>query len=680
VKVVRLAAVDDEFGGGFDLLVGDVLVVRHRAETPAFFLGTGRADIAMYRGNFDISDRLEERVALRAAELSGEEVRLSPAAGQPALLTMSVAGGTLRFRSTQLVANRFWMRLVAAAGEMLWGGGEQMSYVNMAGRRFPLWTSEPGVGRDKSTELTLRADQAGHAGGDYWNTNYPQPTYLSSRHYALHVETSAYSCFDFRDPEFHEIEVWEIPAQVELFAASRFSGLVEQLSTRFGRPPRLPDWAFSGAILGLKDGVRSFERADSIIAAGAQVTGLWCEDWAGLRITSFGKRLFWDWRASDVRYPDLKKQIAVLSARGIRFLNYINPYLAVDGVLYQEALAGGYLALQLDSDEPYQVDFGEFFAGVVDFTNPAAASWFAERVIAQESLDLGVSGWMADFGEYLPIDVRLHSGDSGMLAHNAWPTLWAEVNARAVASRGRTGDVVFFMRAGFTGVSRFCPLLWAGDQSVDFSRHDGIGTVLRAALSSGLLGNAYHHSDLGGYTSLFGNVRTAELMMRWSELCAFSPVMRSHEGNRPDENLQLDSDPAILAHFVRMTEIHAALAPYVSALCDQAVSTGLPLQRPMFLDYEDDPNCWEIETQYCYGSELLVAPVIEAAIEAGSAMWSVYLPAKTRWVHLWSGQRYVGGARVAVEAALGYPPVFYREDGVHARLFAGIAERWGSPA
>ena len=78
------------------------------------------------------------------------------------------------------------------------------------------------------------------------NTSYPQPTYLSSRHYALHVQTTAYACFDFRDPSLHEIEVWEVPARVELFAANRFAELVTQLSTRFGRPPRLPDWVFSG--------------------------------------------------------------------------------------------------------------------------------------------------------------------------------------------------------------------------------------------------------------------------------------------------------------------------------------------------------------------------------------------------------------------------------------------------
>ena len=78
--------------------------------------------------------------------------------------------------------------------------------------------------------------------------------------------------------------------------------------------------------------------------------------------------------------------------------------------------------------------------------------------------------------------------------------------------RRRSGEALFFMRAGFTGVQRYCPLLWAGDQCVDFSRHDGLPSVICGALSSGLLGNAYHHSDIGGYTSLFGNVRTPELL------------------------------------------------------------------------------------------------------------------------------------------------------------------------
>jgi sulfoquinovosidase len=658
-------------GDGFDILAGETPVVSHRADAPAFHIGRGRPDVTMYRGNFDISDRLDERLALRHAEVAADlaGISLSLAPGLPPLLTLRVDGGAILPSATDAAFNRFWMRTSAESGERLWGAGEQMSYFDLAGRRFPLWTSEPGVGRDKSTELTFQCDRDHHSGGDYWNTNYPQPTYLSSRRYALHMETTAYACFDFRDPAFHEIEAWAVPERIELFAAPSFAGLVGALSTRFGRPPQLPAWSYSGAILGLKEGAASFERMDAMIAAGAIVTGLWCEDWVGLRITSFGKRLFWDWKANEQRYPALRERIAALNERGIRFLGYVNPYLAVDGSLYQEALAAGHLALKLDADEPYLVDFGEFDCGIVDFTSPAAADWFADQVIGREMLDYGLSGWMADFGEYLPTDVRLANGMDGMMAHNAWPTIWAEVNARAVASRGKTGDTVFFMRAGYTGVSGHCPLLWAGDQSVDFSRHDGIGTVIRAALSSGLLGNAYHHSDVGGYTSLYGNVRTAELLMRWSELGAFSPVMRSHEGNRPDDNLQLDSTPEILAHFARMTRIHAALAPYVAGLCREAEATGLPLQRPLFLDFEGDAECWGVETQYAYGAELIVAPVIDA----GATEWPVYLPAGAEWVHLWSGERFVGGVTVTVPAPLGEPPIFYRADGAHAALFAGMA-------
>jgi alpha-glucosidase len=537
----------------------------------------------------------------------------------------------------------------------------------MRGRRFPLWTSEPGVGRDKTTEITFKADVTGKSGGDYWNTNYPQPTYLSSRRYALHVETAAYSAFDFRQDAFHEIEIWAVPERIELTARPNFMGLVEAMSERFGRQPPLPEWVYGGAILGLKDGAKSFERLESIISAGAKVSGLWCEDWVGLRHTSFGARLFWDWKANEDRYPALRQRMAELEDRGIRFLGYVNPYLAADGSLFPEAEAAGYFAKD-STGKTALVDFGEFDCGVVDFTNPAAAEWFAERVIGENMLDFGLSGWMADFGEYLPIDVHLANGIDARLMHNAWPTLWAEVNARAVESRGKTGEILFFMRAGFTGVQKHCPLLWAGDQSVDFTRHDGLVTVISGALSSGLLGNAYHHSDIGGYTSLFGNVRTAELIMRWSEMAAFTPVMRSHEGNRPRDNLQIDQDPEVLSHFARMTRVYVHLVPYLKSLVDDASTRGLPVQRPLFLHFEEDARTYAIQDAYLYGPDLLVAPVWQA----GKAEWTTYLPEGADWVHVWSGRKFAGGREVTVEAPFGQPPVFSREGSRFAELFSGL--------
>ncbi|URD62342.1 alpha-glucosidase [Sphingomonas sp. KRR8] len=649
-------------------MLGDLLLL-DTSRGPLARVARGHSDVEMFRGNFRISDSPSDVTALESARLQGERLLLAADRASEPLLELHItdrpgADGALQLRTLAAGFDRIWLQFEGQAGERFWGGGEQMSYLCLNDRSFPIWTSEPGVGRDKSDLFTQAMDEVAMAGGDYWTTNYPQPTYLSSRCYALHADVSSYCVLDFTAERGPALEVWQEQATIEFTAAASPAALVGSLSTRFGRQPPLPDWAIGGAIVGLKEGTRSFDRLERILAAGAAVSGLWCEDWAGIRETSFGRRLFWDWQWNGGRYPDLPARIAGLKQRGIRFLAYANPYLAVDGPLYREAADAGHLAQQQGKDEPYAVDFGEFDAGVVDFTRAESRAWFAERILAREMLDIGIDGWMADFGEYLPTDVRLASGEDPMLAHNRWPVLWAQVNEQALRSRGKWGDALFFMRAGFSGVQAHCPLLWAGDQSVDFSRHDGINTVITAALSAGLVGNAYSHSDCGGYTSLGGKVRSAELLMRWCELAAFAPVMRTHEGNRPDENLQIDSTPELLNCFAGWSRVHAALAPYVRHLCDEAVATGLPAQRAMFLHYPDDPECAVLQNQYLYGADLLVAPIVEE----DTTQRRVYLPAGEAWRHLWSGEP-AGPGWVTAAAPIGSPPVYVRGGSEFAELF-----------
>ncbi len=653
---------------GFDLRFGDRLVLRHTASCPALVMAQGDAEVLMYRGNFRISDASTAELSPVSWRFCDGGIELLDDGAPVASITLT--GNAIEVRALQPQFDRLRLRFHAEPRECVWGGGEQMSYLALNGRSFPIWTSEPGVGRDKSTELTRRMDAEGMAGGDYWNTNYPQPTFLTSRWLAVHLDASCYSVLDFTDPATHAVDVWSATARIEIFADDGPQGLVSQLSTRFGRQPELPDWAIGGAIVGLKSGASSFDRLERFIAAGAAVSGLWCEDWAGVRETSFGRRLFWDWHSgarSAERFPDLKANIAGLNERGIRFLAYANPYIAADADLYEEARAGGHFCLRQSSDEVYLVDFGEFDCGVVDFTREETRAWFAERILGREMLDIGISGWMADFGEYLPVDLALADGSDPMEAHNRWPVLWADVNARAIKSRGRTGDALFFMRAGFSGVQAHCPLLWAGDQCVDFTRHDGIGTVITAALSAGLVGNAYSHSDCGGYTSLHGNIRTTELMQRWCELAAFAPVMRSHEGNRPDDNLQYDSNAELLACFARWSRVHAHLAPYVRQLCHEASEAGLPAQRPLFLHHPDDPALFTVQDQYLYGADLLVAPVIEE----GAVRRRVILPGEGPWRHCWTGEDFAPGSH-DIPAPVGQPPVFYRPDSAFAALFDGL--------
>jgi sulfoquinovosidase len=662
--------------GGFDLLLGDRIILRHRIDAPAFRIAKGNPTVTMVRGSFRHEDAPKDERVLRyvVPYAAGNQIGLSSVLdGEPMLAISYIPEdgphpAVIVARCLIDGFDRVHVDFVAEDDEYIWGGGEQMSYLALNGRRFPMWTSEPGVGREPGTELTDKMSADGSfAGGDYWTTNYPEPTFLSSRGYSARMLGTSFSELDLADGTRHRFSTWHKTAVIELHQADTPAELVQKLPHTSWPKHKLPHWGIGGAIIGLKDGANSFDRLEKIIEAGTAVTGLWCEDWCGIRQTSFGRRLFWDWQWQPARYPDLPAKIAELKARGIRFLGYVNPYLAADGPLYAEAATKGYFALRLDCDEPYLVDFGEFDAGVVDFTNPAAAEWFAEEIIGRRMLDFGLDGWMADFGEYLPVDLRLHDGDP-MEQHNNWPVLWAEVNHRAVASRGKTGEVLWFMRAGFTGSQQYCPLLWAGDQSVDFSRHDGIGTVITAALSAGLVGNAYSHSDVGGYTSLHGNVRTEELMQRWYELGAFTPVMRTHEGNRPEDNLQIDSTPELLAGFARWSRVHAALAPYVRHLCDEAQESGLPAQRALFLHYPDDRETFTIQDQYLYGSDLMVAPVIEERATARE----VYLP-EGDWVHVWSGVPYSAG-RHTIDAPIGWPPVFWREGSGFADLFASLPD------
>lgn len=661
-----------ERSNGFTLTYKNEVVIEHSEAHPFLFVGKGCAAYDMYRGNFKIEESLFERIPLINYKIeNGNNLKLTMynEGNKKLQLDFYEEAGRLvcKLNTNDRAINRVWIRLYAEKEEKVYGLGEQFSYFNLRGKNFPLWVSEQGVGRNKQTYETFLADVEDKAGGDYYSTFYPEPTFVSSRKYFFHTDESSYMNFNFKESNYHEIEFWHVPDKFIISRKDSFLEVLEDITDLLGRQAELPEWIYDGVILGIQGGTDTcLNKVKKAKELGVPVAGIWAQDWEGKRITPFGKRLMWNWQWNEEMYPGLDIEIKKLSAEGVKFLGYANPYLAIEGNLFKEASSNGYI-VQNAIGEDYLIDMGCFYAGVVDLTNPKAFEWY-KNVIKVNLIDFGLAGWMADFGEYLPTDAVLYSGESAELLHNRWPALWARLNYEAVEERGKLGEVFFFMRAGFTGSQKYSTMMWAGDQNVNWSIDDGLASVIPAALSLGMCGVGLHHSDIGGYTTLYHMKRTKELMKRWIDFSAFTPMMRTHEGNRPDDNWQFDSDEDTLIHLARMGKVFNKLSPYTKALVKENSEKGIPVMRPVFLHYEEDETCYNLQYEYLYGRDILAAPVYKEGVEK----WNVYLP-KDNWIHIWTGEEFTGG-EIEVEAKEGYPPIFYRKHSEYSKLFSEVGK------
>jgi alpha-glucosidase len=388
-----------------------------------------------------------------------------------------------------------------------------------------------------------------------------------------------------------------------------------------------------------------------------------------VRVTSTGRQLWWNWQLDETYYPGWTQLVADLERQGARMLTYINPFLSTEeghNSLYTEALAKGYLVRKADGT-PFLNRNTSFSAALIDLSNPDARTWI-KGVMKREMIEkAGSSGWMNDFGEALPFDGKLHNGADPAIWHNRYAQEWARVAREAIEEAGRGDDIVFFDRSGFTQSPGATTLFWLGDQIQNWSEYDGIKTAVVGMLSGGMSGASLIHSDTGGYSAFKFDVAgqeipiialTPELMMRWTELNAFTAVLRTHEGLVPAIAAQFDSSPELLAHTARFARVYRGLAAYRKRHVAAAAAQGHPLARHLFLHYPDDRNTYALRYQYLLGPDLMVAPVVDK----GATSVEVYWPEGAAWTDLWTGAD-VGraGEWTRVPAPLGKPPVFLRK-------------------
>ena len=154
----------------------------------------------MYRGNFRIADSPFAIIVPTLWRIEEGGTVIAWLEGGVAVARLSLDGAAFIITTVDPANDRIWMNFYAGPDETVWGGGEQMSYLALNGRRFPMWTSEPGVGRDKTTALTRMMDEARYGRRRLLDDQLPQPTFLTSRWLAVHLDAAVYSVLDFTNP------------------------------------------------------------------------------------------------------------------------------------------------------------------------------------------------------------------------------------------------------------------------------------------------------------------------------------------------------------------------------------------------------------------------------------------------------------------------------------------------
>ncbi|HKM07350.1 MAG TPA: alpha-glucosidase [Sphaerochaeta sp.] len=651
---------------GFSLYLHESCILTDEVGSPLLKLGTGTGSFSANHGSYTIKEEGLTWYTLPQPLVSvvDKDLLVLQYDGYGKLTITLQAENTLVFSfasDTDKPINRFQIYFACDEDEPIFGCGEQYSFVDLRNLAIPIWVQEQGLGRGPNL-VKLCCDIAAGAGGTRYSTYFSMPAFVTKSR-ALFARSSSYALFDFKEKGAYALQFWQIPESISLTLTSCLAESVGELSSHVGRQRKLPLWVGKGMSLGLQGGLDTVLSKLAAFEANAPgcVTSLWLQDWVGKRLTSFGSQLLWNWEYNKEAYPDFPQFIRDLNQRGIRVLGYINPYLAMDCPMYQEASKRG-LCVKNQTGQDYAVKITTFDVAIIDLTNSEARSWI-KSIIKKNMIGIGLSGWMADFAEFLPTDCVLCDKSDPELIHNLYPVLWAEVNREAIEEAGVYEECFFFSRSGYLGSSTVMDMSWAGDQMVNWDKDDGLASVVPAAISLGLCGVPYWHSDMGGYTTLGWVKRSRNLAIRWAELAVFSPFMRSHEGNKPERNVQYYDDEDLIRKIGFLVRLHDALHPYLIKLEEEYQKTGIPFIREMSLGY---PEIKPMRSQFLYGSDLLVAPVLKR----NATKVRVFIPDDS-FLLAYDKKAYTKGWHT-VHAPLGKPVFFYRkgsEVGAELELF-----------
>jgi alpha-D-xyloside xylohydrolase len=388
-----------------------------------------------------------------------------------------------------------------------------------------------------------------------------------------------------------------------------------------------------------------------------------------------------DFRFEEEFWPDPKAMTDELRELGVELMVSVWPQVSTESENFA-AMKKNNLLVRSERGIDMQMQF-QGPSVFLDPTNPATRQ-FLWDVCKRNYFDQGIKTFWLDeaepeYGVYDFDNFRYHLGTNVQVG-NIYPQMFARAFYEGQRAAGQE-EIVNLLRCAWAGSQRYGALVWSGDIHSTF---EDFRRQITAGIHMGVAGIPWFTTDIGGFHN--GDVNDPafrELLVRWFQFGTFCPVMRLHGDRKPSEPVSAQDDSPrlasgagnelwsfgedvyeILASYVHLRE---TMRPYTRELMAQAHTSGQPVMRGMFHEFPAEAECWDLDDQYMYGTDLLVAPVVVA----GSTSREVFLPAGASWTNLHTGAILDGGCRVEVDAPLGVIPVFAR-DGSHPELVGRI--------
>ena len=499
----------------------------------------------------------------------------------------------------------FYMReqLSLDVGELIYGLGERFTPFVKNGQTVDIWNEDGGTGSEQA----------------YKNI----PFYLSNKGYGVFVNHTERVSYEIASEKVVKAQ-FSVPGEYLdyfIIGGPTPKEVLQRYTTLTGKPALPPAWTFG---LWLSTSFTTDYSEETVMSF---IDGMLERD---IPFDTFHFDCFWmegfEWcnfTWDEQMFPDPQGMLKRIKDRGLKICLWINPYIAQKSPLFKEGMANGYLIKRPDGSV-WQWDRWQAGLGVVDFTNPDACKWYQSKLEAL--LDMGVDCFKTDFGERIPVDVIYHDGSDPYKMHNFYAYRFNQVVFELLEQRFGKGEAVVFARSGAAGSQQF-PVHWGGDP---WSNYPSMAETLRGGLSFLLSGFGYWSHDISG----FEKRATDDLFKRWAQFGFLSSHSRLHGSTEYKVPWLYGEESVEITR--QFSKLKNRLMPYLYQGAVDTSQTGVPLMRPMVLEFPWDESCYYLDRQYMLGDALLVAPIFN---DTGIAKY--YLPTG-RWTNFFTGEIKAG--------------------------------------